>query len=152
MTYTKEIMKRLEESERKFTELVNNLDQCIWTKKRKNKDTGRYDFISPAFEKVFGYSINSNLINLKVIKNLIYPEDQRRALDAIKNRFDEGYDIEYRIVRPDGNIAWLWSRAIPIRDASGQTIKLIGIIQDITFRKLAELEYLRLLKMSGYNK
>lgn len=145
LTYTRQIMLRLEESEKKFKELANNLEQCIWIKRGDNKDVGKYDFISPAFEKIFGMVPNNNYVNLKEFEMLVYPEDRARAMDAIKNRKDNGYDIEYRITRPDGNMAWIWSRAIPVRDAQGKTIKLVGIIQDITFRKLAELEYLRVI-------
>jgi len=149
MTYTRQIMLRLEESEKKFKELANNLEQCIWIRRSDNKDVGKYDFISPAFEKIYGIAPNNNYVNLKELEALIHPDDRGRAMDAIKNRRENGYDIEYRITRPDGNIVWIWSRAIPVRDARDRTIKLVGIIQDITFRKLAELEYLRVI---GYEK
>jgi len=145
LTYTRQIMLRLEESEKKFQELANNLEQCIWIKRSDNKDVGKYDFISPAFEKIFGLAPHNNYINLKEFETLVHPEDRNRALDSIRNRKESGYDIEYRITRPDGNIAWIWSRAIPVRDTQGRAVKSVGIIQDITFRKLAELEYLRVI-------
>ena len=47
-------------------------------------------------------------------------------------------DSEYRIVRPDGTIRWIHSRAIPFRDESGQVSRIIGFAEDITSRKLAE--------------
>ena len=146
MTYTRQIIMRLEESEKKFKEVANHLEQCIWIKRSDNKDVGKYDFISPAFEKIYGLAPQNNYVNYKDLENTIHPDDRQRVMGIIKNGRNNGYDIEYRIIRPDGNIAWVWSRALPVQDSSGKTVKLVGIIQDITFRKLAELEYLRIVE------
>ena len=45
------------------------------------------------------------------------------------------YDVEYRIIRPDGVIRWIWDRAFPIRDETGQVYRIAGIAEDITERK-----------------
>ena len=44
---------------------------------------------------------------------------------------------EYRIIRPDGTIRWIWDRGFPIRDASGYVYRIVGLAEDITARKLA---------------
>lgn len=48
------------------------------------------------------------------------------------------YDLEYRIVRPDGSVRWIHDRAFPIRDASGRVYRIAGIAEDITERKSVE--------------
>ncbi|AUS99416.1 hypothetical protein CLI64_02840 [Nostoc sp. CENA543] len=50
------------------------------------------------------------------------------------------FSCEYRIIRPDGSIRYLESRAEVVQDRQGKAIKLIGAILDITERKQAELE------------
>ncbi len=50
----------------------------------------------------------------------------------------KGFDLDFRVVRPDGDVRWVRSRCEVIRDADGIPIKLIGTTQDITERKEAE--------------
>ncbi|MFC1836384.1 ATP-binding protein, partial [Thermodesulfobacteriota bacterium] len=46
------------------------------------------------------------------------------------------YNIEYRVVRPDGSIRWVWDRAFPIKDGEGRLRRVAGLAQDITQRKV----------------
>ncbi|HEX8461551.1 MAG TPA: PAS domain S-box protein, partial [Segetibacter sp.] len=48
-------------------------------------------------------------------------------------------DIEFRIVRTDGEVRWLKALAISQKDAAGKVFRMVGTIQDITATKLAEL-------------
>ena len=52
----------------------------------------------------------------------------------LKGLFDE----QYRIIRPDGTIRWIWARTFPIYDENGRMIRSVGIGDDIT--KIKELE------------
>ena len=45
---------------------------------------------------------------------------------------------EYRIVRPDGSVRWVFARAFPVRNEQGQIYRIAGIAEDITERKKAE--------------
>ena len=49
------------------------------------------------------------------------------------------FDHEYRIVRPDGEIRWIWDRGFPVLEKTGLVNQYVGIAQDITERKLAEV-------------
>ena len=53
------------------------------------------------------------------------------------------YDVEFRIILPDGSIRWFRQRGIALRDASGKAYRMVGSIGDITDRKRAEEELLR---------
>lgn len=48
------------------------------------------------------------------------------------------FDHEYRIIRPDGNIRYIWDRGFPVRDEKGQISRYVGVASDITERKRAE--------------
>jgi hypothetical protein len=50
------------------------------------------------------------------------------------------YNLEYRIVRPDGSIRWIKSNAFPIQNEYDQVYRIAGISEDITERKLVEAE------------
>jgi diguanylate cyclase (GGDEF)-like protein/PAS domain S-box-containing protein len=76
---------------------------------------------------------------------LVHPDD-RPALLAVREdavRGHRAFDIDHRVCRPDGTVLHVHQRAELVRDASGRPLKLVGIVQDITERKLAE-EQLRL--------
>src|SRR6202008_2714626 len=49
-------------------------------------------------------------------------------------------DIEYRVVRPDGSLHWIFGRATVVRDESGRALRVYGTNADITERKRAEEE------------
>jgi len=76
--------------------------------------------------------------------NLIHPEDRERVGAALKRAHttEEGpFDIEYRVVRRDGNIRWVTTRSQTFFEGEGdarRAVRSIGAVQDITERKLAE--------------
>jgi len=67
----------------------------------------------------------------------VHPDDR----DAVRHAFEtavegrEPYDVEHRIVRPDGTVAWLHEKCEVDYDASGRPLRSVGVVQDITFRK-----------------
>ena len=69
----------------------------------------------------------------------IHPEDRERAVETIQQSMSEdAYEIEYRIVRPDGRIRWLGARGQPVYNSSGKRERMIGVCMDITARKEQE--------------
>jgi PAS domain S-box-containing protein len=71
---------------------------------------------------------------------LVHPEDRERtariANEALRSGTD--YENQFRIVRPDGVIRTVHNQARVDRDESGRPVRVIGVCQDITERKLAE--------------
>ncbi|MEH2332662.1 PAS domain S-box protein [Nostoc sp.] len=53
------------------------------------------------------------------------------------------FNVEYRIIRPDGSVRYIESKAEIAYDAQGQPVKLLGAVLDITQRKQTELEIIR---------
>jgi PAS domain S-box-containing protein len=85
--------------------------------------------------------------NYEKFINIVHPEDREtftsNLLTAMK-QIDRRYDNEFRIVRPDGTVRWLHDTGFFEYDMHNQPIRLIGLSQDITDRKEAELELLQL--------
>lgn len=71
---------------------------------------------------------------------LIHPEDQPRLIALLGDVLagTRSYDVEYRVIRPDGTIRFIYSQAEVERGASGQPRNMLGMMQDITERKQAE--------------
>jgi formate hydrogenlyase transcriptional activator len=76
----------------------------------------------------------------------VHPDDLPRAEAAMKRAIAERkeYRSEYRTVRADGTIRWLEARGEPIYDDSGQCVRVMGVLVDVTERKHAEEEIHRL--------
>src|SRR6185295_11724556 len=53
-------------------------------------------------------------------------------------RYARTFDLEYRIVRPDGGIRWVQSIGAPVADHDGVVVKLVGTLHDITERRMAK--------------
>jgi signal transduction histidine kinase len=68
----------------------------------------------------------------------IHPEDDHRVVEILERNPERDFEIEYRIVRPDGSIRWIRDRAFPIKDELGRFYRIAGIAEDITERKQAE--------------
>jgi len=73
-------------------------------------------------------------------RNNLHPEDADHVWDKINNALSNkgNYDLEYRIIKPDGSIAHLHAAAILLRDEDGNSEKFIGVSRDITDRKQSE--------------
>jgi signal transduction histidine kinase len=69
----------------------------------------------------------------------VHPDDLPRVAAMLEAmRRGEPTSNEYRILRPDGSQRWIWDRAFPVRDPNGRVVRIAGISEDITDRKLAE--------------
>lgn len=70
----------------------------------------------------------------------VHPDDQPVVRQAMKSCLDSGaeYDIEHRIVRPDGSVRWVAERGNVLRDDNGAPVRMLGIVRDITERRQIE--------------
>ncbi|BAZ31666.1 multi-sensor hybrid histidine kinase [Cylindrospermum sp. NIES-4074] len=70
----------------------------------------------------------------------LHPDDRERVLDAIARsiNYKADYDIEFRVVFPDGRIRWSASKGQVFDDETGRPVRMAGIDIDITERKQIE--------------
>jgi PAS domain S-box-containing protein len=99
---------KLRESEARFRELANNIDEVFWLADAELKSIV---YVSPAYERVWGRSCESLRKEPRSFLNAIHPQDRPRMLEAIKARTDVPYELEYRIIRPDGSVRWISDRS-----------------------------------------
>ena len=84
----------------------------------------------------------------EALRRAIHPQDLARMVElrARLREAEEPEDMEFRIVRPDGTVRYLWAMTdAPERDNEGNVLRQTGVMQDITERKLRELETEQLL-------
>jgi PAS domain S-box-containing protein len=74
------------------------------------------------------------------LRDAIHPDDRARAVAAIEGAIETGddYDVEYRIIRPDGTTGWVMIRGRLIRDNDGRYIAMSGVSLDIGRSKKIE--------------
>jgi transcriptional regulator with GAF, ATPase, and Fis domain len=73
---------------------------------------------------------------------LIHAEDRVHVLAKLEEAVHSGHlDEEFRIVRPDGEVRWVWAHGFPVRDRNDRRFRrLAGTVLDITARKLADAQ------------
>jgi PAS domain S-box-containing protein len=146
ITTRKHAEKALRQSEERFRQIAENIREVFWiTEPSDNKLL----YISPAYEEVWGVTYESLSEVSQMWRDTIHPEDQARVFEAVATVLSNGgYDLEYRIVRPEGEIRWVRDRAFPITNVSGEVYRVAGVIDDVTERKKA----LELIKTSLHEK
>ncbi|MDB5326074.1 MAG: hybrid sensor histidine kinase/response regulator, partial [Phycisphaerales bacterium] len=95
--------------------------------------------LSPAAAKVYGISPETPMTR-ESMRQLIH-EDDREATRVAGQRSSElrsDYDMEFRVLRPDGRMVWVAAKGRGQYGPDGRLIRMLGVVQDITSRKLAE--------------
>ena len=136
ITSQKLIENNLWSSVQLFQQLVENIQQVLFVRDLQQNKT---IYINPAYETISGRSRNRLYQNPQDFLDAVHPEDREHLIAKIKTtNFLESYSEEYRIVRPDGEVRWICTRAFPLTNHLGEVYRLTGISEDITERKQAQ--------------
>ena len=137
----------LRESETRFRQLAENIEEVFWM---TDPVTQAMLYISPAYETIWGRPCELLYQKPGKFAEAVHPADQQRIVEAIANKQSRGdYDEVYRIVRPDGSWRWIRDRAYPICDAEGHVYRIVGTAEDITARCKLEEQYREAQKMKA---
>ncbi|HEX5735265.1 MAG TPA: PAS domain S-box protein [Blastocatellia bacterium] len=135
ITARKQAERALRQSEERFRQIAENIREVFWITEPRDK---KLVYISPAYEEVWGRPFRSLSDVSSTWLDAIHPDDRARLIEAEVTVQSGGqYDLEYRIVRPDGEIRWVRDRAFPITNVSGEVYRVAGVIDDVTERKQA---------------
>jgi PAS domain S-box-containing protein len=79
---------------------------------------------------------------LENFAKLIHPEDRDRIVKSVQAAIKEGvpYDVEFRVIHPNGDTHWVATTARVLRNEKGAAIRMLGATTDITARKRSEVE------------
>ena len=97
-------------------------------------------YISEEWYCIYGFDPEQGMLTWEQREERIHPDDRARQRQAIERAINEksDYDIEYRILLPDGSIRHLHSVGHPVLDAAGNLVQFVGSSTDITERRQAE--------------
>lgn len=136
VTERKQAQEALRQSEEQFRQLTENIREVFWL---TNIEKNEILYISPAYELIWGCSIEELYKSPQNWLAAIHSEDRDRVSDSmLENQIAGKYDVVYRIIRPDGEIRWIHDRAFPIRNTDQQVYRIAGIAEDITRSKQAD--------------
>ncbi|MEX2180336.1 MAG: PAS domain-containing sensor histidine kinase [Gemmatimonadaceae bacterium] len=92
-------------------------------------------FVNSAYERIWGRSAEELYANPLAFLEGVYPGDRERVREAVQRRPRAEYNIEFRVVHPSGDVRWVWTRSVPVRNAAGEIYRMATIAEDITDRK-----------------
>ena len=126
---------QLVESEARFRQITEAIREIFFL---TDSHMTRIFYVSPAYEEVFGRSCESLYLNPQSWGEAVHPDDRERTFATIApGGTVVPFDVEYRILRPDGSERSLWARGYPIYNPAGEIDRFAGITEDITDRKRA---------------
>jgi len=114
-----------------FEQFIQTINEVFWmTDPTKNKII----YISPGYEKIWGRSREELYQNPMSFIEGIHPDDREEIIKKIQNQITEKYNVQYRVVRPDGTIRWVNDRSYTVKDEKQQVYKIIGVATDVTYQ------------------
>ncbi|MGC1383100.1 MAG: PAS domain S-box protein [Candidatus Acidiferrales bacterium] len=128
----------LRNSEQRFQQMASHIQEVFWMMDAESKAVL---YVNNAYESITGLPVSTLYDGPASYPDLIVPEDRRCVRAKFEQSVTNGqFDEEFRIRRRDGALRWIWVKAFPVPDELQVTRWLVGTAQDVTARKLAELE------------
>jgi PAS domain S-box-containing protein len=115
-----------------WQQLAENLTIVFWM---CDVEENRVVYISPAYEQIWGRTCESLYEDFSTFIQSIYPDDRAKVITNLRENVKKHFDMEYRIVRSDGNIRWINVHGFPIQNQAGEIYRQAGFAQDITENK-----------------
>ncbi len=145
--------RRLEAAERASLDALTTMAQVVDASPavlfQWSPDGQRVTWVSPNVTR-WGYSVAQLLANDPPVTSLVHQDDQQRVRQELESRLARGesrIDQQYRVVTPAGDVVWVDDRSTVVRAASGEVVRIDGILTDITARKQLEAQFVQAQKM-----
>ncbi|TAG96058.1 MAG: PAS domain S-box protein [Oscillatoriales cyanobacterium] len=138
----KKAEEELRKSEERWQLVLKGNQDGIWDFNLKTKEV----FRSARWKEIIGYAESEIDTSKTAWTERIHPEDASRVEAAIQDYLDRktpNYATEYRLLCKDGSYKWVLSRAQAVWDKAGNPLRMVGSMTDISDRKQAELELLK---------
>jgi PAS domain S-box-containing protein len=133
ITHRKRAQKALQESEEKYRNIVENIQDAYI---RADKE-GKIIMVSPSAAKMYSFNFTLEMIGLSIMSFYLKPEDRDYVLDELK-KHGKLEDIEAEAVRKDGTVFWVSQNVQYYHDEDGQIQGTETFVRDITHRKKVE--------------
>ncbi|NES05696.1 MAG: PAS domain-containing protein, partial [Okeania sp. SIO2F4] len=125
----------LRESEDTFDQIAENINSFFWI---QNPQNNQIIYVSPSYEKVWGYSCDELYASPDSFLDIIDPEDRQKIGETLANFLEAEDQQECRILLPNGEIRLILIRGFPIKNQVGEVYRIARIAQDISEDKLVD--------------
>lgn len=126
----------LRQSNRRFRQLAENITSVFWVTEWPSREIA---YVSPAVQQVAGITPEQLRADPLAWIKRIDDEDRIRADAAFQQSLTSGaFDVEYRLLMPNGGFKWIHDRGFPVKNELGQVYRILGIAEDISQRKQSE--------------
>jgi PAS domain S-box-containing protein len=145
----KSVEEKLLESEERFTQLANNIDEMLWV---ASADASKALYVSPAYEKITGRKVEDFYADPEIWVKDIHQDDQALVGKSFMSMIENGTPFSniIRICRPDGEIRTVNDAGFPVLDHHGKLSRIAGVARDITEQKKAEETLERMKRLYEY--
>ena len=132
------------EAELRYQLLVEQLPIIVYVNPVNQMESTIY--VSPQIQVILGYLPEEWLADPEFWQKTLHPDDRQAVLKHVEESDLTGkpFDMEYRMLARDGHVVWFHDQTVLIRDEKGQPLYWQGLKIDITKRKQAEEEILKL--------
>ena len=139
LTERQQVEQALFASEERLRLILNHSRDLVY---RRNLQTDRYDFVSPAITELIGYTMDEVVgASVQLALADVHPADRPRVQAAL-HRAQAGQEtgglLEYRFRHRDGQYRWLSDRYTVLPDATGHPLYWLGVSRDVTASKQLE--------------
>lgn len=131
------------ESEERFRQIVEGLQDIVAL---TDVEGTRLFFVNAAYEQIWGRPRKQLYEDPMAFLEGVHPDDRARVREVFFRLPTKEFALEFRVVRPDGDLRWVWTRGVPVRDANGRIHRIASITEDITERKAVAESHARLLR------
>ena len=144
ITHRRRALIALQDSEQRFRQFAQSSDDIFWF---ADLATGQLQYVSPAFERLWGMQAQALRSRPQAWLDAVVPEDRAQLPTPFFHATASGQEPvrEYRVRRADGTLRWIRDRRFALHSEGGQVLRIGGIAEDITERKLRDLEREELL-------
>jgi diguanylate cyclase (GGDEF)-like protein/PAS domain S-box-containing protein len=129
-------------AEEKLSGILNSIENVVWSISATGDDLL---YLNPAAERVYGRRVEDFRDNKSLWWGVVHPDDRQRVQDGLAELLQSGtHTLQYRILRPDGEVRWLEDHARLVLDANQRPLRIDGVATDISERKTheAKIEHL----------
>jgi PAS domain S-box-containing protein len=143
VTERKRAQDALLQSEERFELAVRGSNDGIWDWNLVTNEV----YLSPRWKSMLGYEGPEIPNQFDSWEKVVHPKDHDRTLAGVQAHLEgltPSFEIEQRLLHKDGTYRWILARGVCLREASGKAYRMAGSHTDITERKRAEDETLRL--------
>ena len=134
-------VEQLRQTEEKLSGILDAIPMVVWSISPAHEML----FMNPAAGITYGRPLAEFFADRALWLSIVHPDDQPSVTQWLAQVLTaDAVTLQYRIVRPDGEVRWLEDQARTVRDADGRLVRLDGVASDISERRLRDerIEYL----------